>query len=106
MVTRLTKDGRVMWFCPGCEAVHSIDPKRWVWNGSRDKPVFHPSVLVTWAGVIAGQTVTRVCHSFVTDGKMDFLSDCTHSLAGKTVDIPEWPYAPETFGGIVEVDHE
>jgi hypothetical protein len=32
----------------------------------------------------------RVCHSFVTDGKIQFLSDCTHSLANTTVEIPPW----------------
>jgi hypothetical protein len=32
-----------------------------------------------------------VCHSFVTDGKIQFLSDCTHALAGQTVALPDWP---------------
>jgi hypothetical protein len=27
------------------------------------------------------------CHSFITDGKIEFLSDCTHSLAGQTVEL-------------------
>jgi hypothetical protein len=31
----------------------------------------------------------RVCHSFVTDGRIQFLSDCTHELAGQTVDLPD-----------------
>jgi hypothetical protein len=31
----------------------------------------------------------RVCHSFVTDGKIQFLGDCTHALAGQTVELPE-----------------
>jgi len=29
----------------------------------------------------------RICHSFITDGKIQFLSDCTHHLAGQTVDL-------------------
>lgn len=32
----------------------------------------------------------RVCHSFVTDGKIRFLGDCTHALKGQTVDLPDW----------------
>jgi hypothetical protein len=32
-----------------------------------------------------------VCHVFVENGKIRFLDDCTHELAGKTVDIPVWP---------------
>lgn len=31
-----------------------------------------------------------VCHSVVTDGKIAFCSDCTHEMAGKTVDLPDW----------------
>jgi len=30
-----------------------------------------------------------VCHSYVTDGRIQFLADCTHALAGLTVDLPE-----------------
>lgn len=29
-----------------------------------------------------------VCHSFVRDGQIEFLGDCTHSLAGQTVPLP------------------
>ncbi len=40
------------------------------------------------------------CHSFIEKGKIRFLPDCTHSLAGQTVDLPEneWPddYGPES----------
>jgi hypothetical protein len=27
---------------------------------------------------------------FVTDGRIQFLGDCTHALAGQTVDLPDW----------------
>ena len=43
-----------------------------------------------------------VCHSFVTDGRIQFLGDCTHKLAGQTVNIPEWPYAAGSYGGIAD----
>jgi hypothetical protein len=36
-----------------------------------------------------------VCHSFVRNGKIEYLSDCTHNLAGKTVDIPKFNVACE-----------
>lgn len=32
----------------------------------------------------------NVCHSFVTDGKIRFLNDCTHDKAGQILDLPEW----------------
>jgi hypothetical protein len=28
-----------------------------------------------------------VCHSFVTDGIVEFLTDCTHDSAGKILDL-------------------
>lgn len=31
----------------------------------------------------------QVCHSFVTDGKIQFLGDCTHNLVGQIVELPE-----------------
>ncbi|MCZ4340562.1 hypothetical protein O4H52_03015 [Sphingomonadaceae bacterium G21617-S1] len=32
-----------------------------------------------------------VCHSFVRNGQIEFLSDCTHALAGQTVPLPPFP---------------
>ncbi len=90
---------------------------RWGFNGDGDRPTFTPSVLVWWdepanlndiealnrdiadarARREAGEERPRVpmvskqCHSFVTDGRIQFLGDCTHSLANQTVDLPDWP---------------
>jgi len=47
-----------------------------------DKPSFQPSILWQWGDVR--------CHSYVTDGRIQFLNDCTHDLAGQTVDLPEY----------------
>ncbi len=30
-----------------------------------------------------------LCHSFVRDGRIEFLGDCTHKLAGQTIELPE-----------------
>lgn len=82
-----------VWFwCPGCEQAHAVHvggdhpgPK-WGWNGSLDAPTFTPSILVKrHAGY------ESVCHSFVTNGRIQFLADSTHPLAGQTVDLPEPP---------------
>lgn len=35
-------------------------------------------------------TQPYVCHSFVTDGQIHFIGDCSHSLKGKTVELPEY----------------
>lgn len=73
-----------VFHCPGCGYGHNVDVPRWTWNGSFDRPTFTPSLLVNQ------HDPGSRCHSFVEDGKILFLSDCFHSLAGQTVDLPDW----------------
>lgn len=100
---------RVHFWCPGCDQAHGITVGTWTWNGDLELPTFTPSVLIRgnqWskdeypeyfkprhAAVAPG--ADTVCHSFVTDGRIQFLGDCTHELAGQTVDLPEWAYGDE-----------
>jgi hypothetical protein len=44
-----------------------------------------------------------LCHYFIRAGKIEFCGDSPHNLAGQTVDLPDWPYAPNTYGGIEEL---
>lgn len=74
-----------LFYCPGCRAPHQCDD-RWAFNGDEEKPTFTGSVLVQRDGV----NVVKCCHSYVTDGKIEFLSDSTHRLSGVTVDLPDW----------------
>jgi hypothetical protein len=55
----------------------------WTWNGSVDFPTLRPSLL---SRVKLGDREV-VCHTWITDGQVQFLSDCTHSLAGQTIDL-------------------
>lgn len=77
--------------CPGCKGWHNVTvntPGGWQWNGNLEKPTISPSILVR--GVRGDDaTVKTLCHSFVTDGKIQFLSDSAHALAGQTVELPE-----------------
>ncbi|QVW28609.1 hypothetical protein pEaSNUABM8_00112 [Erwinia phage pEa_SNUABM_8] len=109
-----TSDGKLSFLCPGCEVRHTVNVKtssgpQWQWNGNTDKPTLSPSVLVRSGHYVDGHTgdcwctylaehpeedpadvfTCGVCHSFVRDGRIEFLSDCTHALAGQTVDLPE-----------------
>jgi len=90
-----------MFRCPGCEDTHSIrvgdgPSPRWGFNGNFERPTFTPSILVRWnePSDVEGEfddtskDKQMICHSFVTDGQIQFLSDCTHALAGKTVELP------------------
>lgn len=112
--------GRLSWWCPGCSMAHQVITEgedAWGWNGSADKPSFSPSVKVQWSSLSQaaqekdhafyarhGRHMTPaelpydqhyVCHSYVTDGQMQFLHDCTHHLVGQAVQIPDWPKGRE-----------
>jgi hypothetical protein len=87
--------GKALWFtCPGCEEMHAVQvaPSKhsktvWGWNGSLDKPTFTPSLLVQWTH--GPEKIKHRCHSFIKDGQIQFLNDCTHKLKGQTVDLLE-----------------
>lgn len=106
-VLRTIQGGRVAFMCPGCKELHQIRVEGegrplWGFNRDFDRPTFTPSVLVTgvqaehdekgeWSGEFvcdeAGNPLPLCCHSFVTDGQIQFLGDCTHELAGQTVPL-------------------
>lgn len=100
-VLRTLGDGLVGFWCPGCKRAHTInvdasERPAWGFNGDYDKPTFTPSIL-TWrdanpeaAEEFKEWRIASRCHSFVTDGNIQFLNDCTHALAGKTVSLEPW----------------
>ena len=86
-------------YCPGCQEAHSYITDeghrvRWQFNGNLEAPTFTPSMrLFEAAHVDEGKPVGEhtLCHYFLTDGRIQFLSDCDHALAGQTVDLPDLP---------------
>jgi hypothetical protein len=84
---------QIIFWCPGCNDIHAIrdGSSGWTFNGNHEKPTFTPSVL-TWQGKEPqDKRPYRNCHSFVTDGNIQFLSDSTHELANQTVPLPPLP---------------
>lgn len=79
----------LVFFCPGCGYGHPYEVPRWDWNGSMTKPTFTPSLLVN------SHSPKDRCHLFVTDGKIQYCSDCHHKLAGQTVDMVPVKQQPE-----------
>ncbi len=78
-----------LFHCPGCGCSHPFEVEApggsgWTWNGSLEKPTFSPSLLCN------GPWLERRCHSFVVDGRIQFLGDSYHELAGQKVDLPDW----------------
>lgn len=81
----------------------------WGFNGDYDKPTITPSILVRSGHFINGHKgdcwctyyqnhpyVTQnnkykcgICHSFIADGKIQYLSDCTHNFTGQTIELEE-----------------
>lgn len=103
-----------VFFCPGCNMAHGLPvqgPRGWKFNNDVEKPTFEPSILVTttaftkegqadyekWSkegfpnrsGVKFDSEPVR-CHSYVRDGKIQFLDDCTHELKGQTIPLGEF----------------
>lgn len=71
-------DGKHYIFqCPACGDNHSFTVPRWSFNGDMERPTFLPSLFYQ----------SRGCHLYVTNGKIHYLLDCKHSLAGKIVDM-------------------
>ena len=106
MRATLATDGTLIFYCPGCDEHHGVpvDGSRgWKWNGSLEAPTIEPSILVRSTrygpdrlsfGKYDGphppsESSQGVCHSYVREGRIEFLSDCTHTLAGQTVDLPD-----------------
>lgn len=104
-VLRTLDGGRVGFMCPGCREMHQVTiagDRAWGFNGDYERPTLTPSVLVNstkivrdeagqwtgeWERDAGGNLIPTVCHSFVTDGAISFLGDCTHDLRGQVVPL-------------------
>lgn len=73
------------FYCKGCDEHHFVrvageDPV-WDWLGGRSCPTIHPSIRVSV------RAEKRVCHFYIVNGHIQYLQDCTHALAGQTVEM-------------------
>lgn len=84
LIVPCPNETRYRFWCPGCNTIHEVN-QTWGFNGDIASPTFTPSIMVVWEG----GGIRKVCHSFVEDGKIRFLDDCTHSMAGETVELSE-----------------
>ena len=104
------------FYCLGCRTMHMVNhgDGGWEWNGDVNAPTFSPSIKVTsghhmpnhnrkdncWCiynaeQIAKGEEPSKfkctVCHFFIKHGVVEFLSDCTHPLAGQTMPLPDLP---------------
>lgn len=110
MAPDVNGDQLLLFHCPGCGMAHgprvigTRPGASWTWNGDTGRPTLSPSIRVQWyqmsdegeAMLSRGESPAdgerypgrdMLCHSFVRDGRIEFLSDCTHALAGQTVPL-------------------
>ena len=97
-------DDETRWYdclafiCPGCllrdtegTGLHMLPVNTdktspsWEWDGNLEAPTLSPSILT------GKNDPDFKCHSFLRAGVFEFLSDCTHSLAGQNVPMPDLP---------------
>ncbi len=94
VVDENTVVGYCFW-CPACEEVHCFriahyaaapNAPLWTFNGNLESPTFTPSLRMFKT------EVTPECHLNLTDGEIQYHSDCGHSWAGKKIPLPEMPF--------------
>ena len=82
--------------CPACRFGHAFYVRAipngmggttpvWQFNGNMERPTFRASMKVTYGP----RSAPQICHSFVTDGRIEFCGDCTHPYRGQTLDLPD-----------------
>jgi hypothetical protein len=69
-------------YCLGCKQVHALSPAVHHFNYDTERPTFSPSLLQDW-------DPKKICHSYIFEGYIRYLSDCSHDLRNKTVELPE-----------------
>jgi Family of unknown function (DUF6527) len=89
-------------WCPACNTMHEIAVSKknasgasWSFDGNLTNPTFSPSInyrlnMPDMKGYNA-DAGSRVCHYFITAGKIQYCGDCTHDLRGQVVDLPDFP---------------
>lgn len=109
-VLRVIEGGSFGFWCPGCKQMHVVN-SGWEFNGNYERPTFRPSILVTGGHYLSNYVPGKPCwctyndehpddpykfhcercHSYVTDGRIEFLKDSSHDLAGQTVELEPSP---------------
>lgn len=73
----------------------------WTWNGDTERPTLRPSVLTQGHSFDPDNDLTNPfrCHTWINDGKAQFLDDCSHELRGQTVDLLDLENNQDVPGG-------
>ena len=73
------------YWCNGCGYEHAFSLKseggNHDFNMDLNNPTISPSLLQNF-------TPDKTCHSYIKEGKIQYLSDCWHKLKGQTIELP------------------
>ena len=74
----------VRWVPEGMsESPAAAGKPHWDFHGEMERPTFHPSIQTSWEA----NGVAHVCHSYMRGGRIEYLPDCTHQLAGQVREL-------------------
>jgi hypothetical protein len=85
----INDSGKYIFFCPGCSTNHLINTNRFLGQPCHKLtgPLSRPTVRASILSIGDEQLGKPHCHSFITEGRITFMQDCTHRLAGQTIDM-------------------
>ncbi len=89
------------YWCYGCDSLHfvAINPDKntigagWDFSGTLENPIYSPSQLIRYEYGPAEERKTHICHTFIKDGMIQYLGDCTHEFRNQTIPmspLPDW----------------
>lgn len=91
------------FYCEGCQQEHQVS-SLWQFNGDHNRPTLSPSIMVKGVLPVTDKEAERImkgerfqpkefsCHSFIKDGQIEYLDDCTHHLAGQTIKLKHFNF--------------
>jgi hypothetical protein len=83
ILTNVENSNMYLFHCPACGHCHYINDT-WTITGPEDKITVRPSIFVNRG---RANPESHACHLYITDGKIQYLDDCTHEYAGSTVEM-------------------
>lgn len=83
-------------YCTACDHIHPLPYHGWDYNNDPERPTFSQSFEHTlhdyYDGRIDGYVqASGICHYTITGGRIQYHNNCTHTFAGKTVDMVVLP---------------
>lgn len=104
LVYRLPQTDQVYYRCPACKGLHMFvdgegDGPRWIWNHNFTSPTVAQEVQHVTSVRRSARLVGHTCRYYITNGRMQFAAQCTHTLAGQIVSM--LPFTDEDIAALL-----